>query len=107
MPDRAAEVAGLHKLLGDTTRVRICRMLAEEGKINVGGLCDRLGMVQPAVSHHLALLRAAGVVEALRDGKNVFYSLSPETRGRLAAALLYPFGLDATKIPKAKAAGRG
>jgi DNA-binding transcriptional ArsR family regulator len=107
MPDRAVEVAGLHKLFADATRVRICRTLAQEGNVHVGEFCDRLGTTQPAVSHHLSLLRAAGVVEGRREGKYVFYSLSPHTRGELAAALLYPFGLEATKIPRAKPAARG
>ncbi len=101
MPDRAVEVAGLFKLLSDATRVRICRMLVDEAEVNVGEISARLGMPQPAVSHHLALLRAAKVVEARRDGKSRIYSLSPDTRGRLAAALLYPFGLEAAKLPKA------
>jgi DNA-binding transcriptional ArsR family regulator len=101
MPDRAAEVAGLFRLVGDPTRVRICRVLAEEGEAYVGELCDRLGMGQTVVSHHLALMRAGGIIERRREGKRRYYSLMPATRGRLAATLLYPFGLEATKIPKA------
>jgi DNA-binding transcriptional ArsR family regulator len=100
MPDRAAEAAGLYKLLGNPTRIRICRMLADEGELKVGDLVSRLKSNQPSVSHDLALLKAVGIVEGRRDGRAIMYSLTPATRGRLAAAVLYPFGLEAMKIPK-------
>ena len=41
-------------------------------------LCDVLGQSQPAVSHHLALLRVAGLIECRRDGKHNFYRALPE-----------------------------
>ncbi len=63
------------KLLSDETRLRVLLYLAQEGELHVTALCDKLGQSQPAVSHHLALLRVAGLIEARRDGKHNFYSV--------------------------------
>jgi DNA-binding transcriptional ArsR family regulator len=50
-------------------------MLAE-GEKNVGDMAAQLTQSQPAVSHHLALLRHGGVIEPRRQGKNNFYALT-------------------------------
>lgn len=63
------------KLLADPTRLQILLMLTEQGDTHVRAICDALGQNQPAVSHHLALLRAAGLIEARRDGKHNFYRI--------------------------------
>lgn len=65
----------IFKLLADETRLRVLLYLAQEGELHVTALCDRLNQSQPAVSHHLALLRVAGLIEARRDGKHNFYSV--------------------------------
>jgi ArsR family transcriptional regulator len=65
----------IFKLLADETRLKILLSLAREGELHVSALCERLGQSQPAVSHHLALLRAAGLLESRRDGKHNFYAL--------------------------------
>lgn len=64
------------KLLSDETRLRILMYLLRENELHVSALCDKLGQSQPAVSHHLALLRVAGLIEARRDGKHNFYSVN-------------------------------
>ena len=69
------ELLGIFKLLSDETRLRILLYLGREQELHVTALCTRLGQSQPAVSHHLALLREAGLIEARRDGKHNFYSL--------------------------------
>lgn len=69
------DLVQVFKLLSDETRLRILLYLAREGELHVTALCDRLGQSQPAVSHHLALLRVAGLIEARRDGKHNFYSI--------------------------------
>jgi DNA-binding transcriptional ArsR family regulator len=70
-------VAGLMRLLGDPTRIRVLGML-REGERNVTSLCGELDLAQPTVSHHLGLLRTSGLVLTRRDGKQIFYSLNPE-----------------------------
>src|SRR3954454_19239162 len=63
------------KLLADDSRLRILLTLAREGETHVSALCAMLGQSQPAVSHHLTLLRMAGLVGYRRDGKFNFYRL--------------------------------
>jgi ArsR family transcriptional regulator len=69
------ELTQIFKLLSDETRLRILMYLIREGELHVTALCERLEQSQPAVSHHLALLRVAGLIEARRDGKHNFYSV--------------------------------
>jgi DNA-binding transcriptional ArsR family regulator len=65
----------LLKQVSDPTRLRVVTLLSEE-ELHVGGLCEQFNMSQPAVSHHLALLRHGGIVNSRRQGKNNFYSLT-------------------------------
>jgi ArsR family transcriptional regulator len=69
------DIIQVFKLLADETRLRIIVYLLREGELHVTAMCERLRQSQPAVSHHLALLRVAGVIEARRDGKHNFYSI--------------------------------
>lgn len=71
--------ADLLKQVSDSTRLQIITMLAE-GEKHVGALCDALSQSQPAVSHHIALLRHGRLIEPRRQGKNNFYALSDEGR---------------------------
>ncbi len=80
--ERAAmQVAGAMKQLGDVSRLRIFWLLchAEECVTNIAEL---VGMSSPAVSHHLRLLKAAGLIESNRVGKEMFYraTLTPLVR---------------------------
>jgi len=65
----------LLKQLSDPTRLQVVSLLSE-GECHVGGLCDQFNMSQPAVSHHLALLRHGGIIDSRRQGANKFYSLT-------------------------------
>src|SRR3954467_12197754 len=69
------ELVGLFKLLADETRLRILHYLMQKPELNVRTFVGLLGQTQPAVSHHLALLREAGVLECRRSGKHNFYHL--------------------------------
>src|SRR5262245_27401625 len=73
--DKARELVQLFKLLADETRLRVIYYLMQQNEINVRTFCRLLRQSQPAVSHHLALLRAAGIIECRRDGKHNFYRL--------------------------------
>lgn len=68
----------LLKLLADDKRLRIVLHLAREGELHVSHLCDRLEQSQPAVSHHLAVMRDAGLIARRRDGKHNYYAICPE-----------------------------
>ena len=63
------------KTLASPRRLEIIHRLAE-GPCEVGRLADDIGASQPNVSQHLAVLRAAGIVEAERDGREVRYRLA-------------------------------
>jgi DNA-binding transcriptional ArsR family regulator len=67
--------ANLLKQVGDPTRLQVITLLSER-EHHVGALCDQFNMSQPAVSHHLALLRHGGIVERRRQGKNNVYTLT-------------------------------
>lgn len=69
------DLVQVFKLLSDETRLRVLLYLVAEDELHVTALCERLNQSQPAVSHHLALLRVAGLIEARRDGKHNFYSV--------------------------------
>ena len=72
---QAQRAAILLKQASDPTRLRTLLMLSD-GEKHVGAICDELGLGQPAVSHHLALLRHGGIILPRRHGKNNFYALS-------------------------------
>ena len=55
--------------------------MLSEGEQHVGALCETLNQSQPAVSHHLALLRHGGIIAPRRQGKNNFYSLTDTGEG--------------------------
>jgi DNA-binding transcriptional ArsR family regulator len=78
----AQRAAVLLKQVSDPTRLQIIALLSG-GERHVGGLCAEVGQSQPAVSHHLALLRHGGIIAPRRQGKNNFYSLT-ETGEKLA-----------------------
>jgi ArsR family transcriptional regulator len=72
------DLVQVFKLLADETRLKILMFLMREGELHVSALCERLGQSQPAVSHHLALLRVAKMIEPRRDGKHNFYSIQKD-----------------------------
>ncbi|OFX13381.1 MAG: hypothetical protein A2Z18_01915 [Armatimonadetes bacterium RBG_16_58_9] len=66
------------KALGDPTRLRIVRMLAENGEVCVCKIVDELGIGQPAVSHHIGKLKQTGLLHSRREGQWIHYSLNIE-----------------------------
>jgi DNA-binding transcriptional ArsR family regulator len=63
------------KILASPRRLEILHLLAEEPK-EVGRLAEEMGITQPNVSQHLAVMRSAGIVEAQREGREVRYHLT-------------------------------
>ncbi len=84
----ATLLADLFATLGDASRVRIIAAL-QNGELNVGALADQLGSSVSAVSHQLRILRQMRVVQARKEGREVFYRLDDEH-----VADLFQRGLD-------------
>jgi ArsR family transcriptional regulator len=66
--------------------------------MHVTDLCNRLGQSQPAVSHHLALLRVSGLIESRREGKHNFYSVRADHFGELLISLFSSTGEMPRKV---------
>jgi len=92
------ELANVFTLLSDETRLRILAYLIEKEEMNVTDLCERLKQSQPAVSHHLALLRVSGLIEPRREGKHNYYSVRTEVFGELLVRLLSASGEMPKKV---------
>ena len=75
--DELIDLAELFKMFADSTRIKILYDLTQ-GEKNVTELCADLEMNQSAVSHQLQLLKAATLVIARREGKQMIYSLADE-----------------------------
>ena len=82
-PDDLRELRIFHKALADVNRLRIVRRLAE-GPATVGELIDTVGLSQPLVSWHVSRLKAAGVVQTKRTGREVFCQLRPNVFDEVA-----------------------
>jgi ArsR family transcriptional regulator len=87
--DRVAtmELAAQFKALADPTRVAILNALATADEVCVCNLTAAFDLSQPTISHHLRILREAGLVEATRRGTWAYYRLVPEAIDALRGAL--------------------
>ena len=85
--DDAERVAAIFKALADPTRVAIVNRLSGAGSVCVCDLTAAFELSQPTVSHHLRVLREAGLVESHRRGTWADYRLVPEAIGALRRAL--------------------
>jgi DNA-binding transcriptional ArsR family regulator len=88
-----SRVAILLKQASDGTRLQILLSLLD-GERHVSALCANLSHSQPAVSHHLSLLRHGCLIEPRRSGKNNFYMLTD--KGRFLADAIAKMIADAT-----------
>lgn len=87
--DLAGDLAGMFKALGDPVRLRLLSMIASYpgGEACVCDLTPAFDLSQPTVSHHLKMLREAGLVECERRGTWVFYWAVPSALAQLSAVL--------------------
>ncbi len=76
--DSIRDMVTVLKLLSDETRLRILFYLMQRKELHVRALCGLLSQSQPAVSHHLALLRNATLIAPRRDGKHNYYRILPD-----------------------------
>ncbi len=86
--DEAADAAALFTHLSDTTRVKLLSMLAVSDMC-VCEMADLLGMSQPAVSHHLRILRQCDVIRFRKWGQKTVYYLSDNEIGDTIKRLLH------------------
>lgn len=68
----------LFRALADPSRRAILERLFREGELTVGALTEDAGISQPAVSKHLGLLKAAGLVDNRQEGRSTHYSARRE-----------------------------
>lgn len=88
MSVQAGDAASLLKAAADPHRLTILATLARAGEeVCVCEFTETLPLNQPTVSHHLRILRDAGLVEAERRGTWVYYRLASNAHARLSAAL--------------------
>lgn len=86
-PAAAAQLAARFRALADPTRVAIVNRLAQAAETCVCDLTAAFELSQPTISHHLKVLREAGLVESSRRGTWAYYRVVPEALGALASAL--------------------
>jgi ArsR family transcriptional regulator len=88
LPKRAAaQLAERFHALADPTRVAIVNRLSGADELCVCDLTAAFELSQPTISHHLRILREAGLVESTRRGTWAYYRLVPEAVDALRGAL--------------------
>jgi ArsR family transcriptional regulator, arsenate/arsenite/antimonite-responsive transcriptional repressor len=90
----AAALAQVFKALGDPVRLRLVSLIGahQGGEVCVCELTTAFELTQPTISHHLKVLREAGIIECERRGTWVYYWLVPAALERMAALLAAPSG---------------
>jgi ArsR family transcriptional regulator len=86
VPERH-ELAARFKALSDPPRVAIINCLSAADEVCVCSLTETFDLAQPTISHHLKILRDAGLVESSRRGTWAYYRLVPEAISALRGAL--------------------
>jgi ArsR family transcriptional regulator, arsenate/arsenite/antimonite-responsive transcriptional repressor len=81
--------------VGDVARLEIIILLSKRGQLNVGQIAGHFELSRPAISHHLKVLKTAGVVQSKKEGQEVFYWLD---RDAVAAELRYLAELVESKL---------
>jgi ArsR family transcriptional regulator len=87
--DAAGALATRFKALGDLTRLRLLSLIAtdEAGEVCVCDLAGAFRLTGPTISHHLKVLREAGLVAGDRRGTSIYYRIVPDTLVELSQAL--------------------
>jgi ArsR family transcriptional regulator, arsenate/arsenite/antimonite-responsive transcriptional repressor len=90
--EQAADLSRMFKALGDPVRLRLLSMIAAatDGEICVCDLAGDFAVSGPTISHHLKVLREAGLVDSERRGTWVYYRPRPDSLRRLSALLDTP-----------------
>lgn len=87
--DQAADLARVFKAMGDPVRLRLLSLIASHsgGEACVCDLTDVFDLSGPTISHHLKVLREAGLIAGERRGTWIYYRVLPAVLGRLADVL--------------------
>jgi ArsR family transcriptional regulator len=88
----AAGLAQVFRALGDPVRLRLVSLIGahQGGEACVCDLTAAFDLTQPTISHHLKVLREAGIIDSERRGTWVYYRLVPAALERMAALLASP-----------------
>jgi ArsR family transcriptional regulator len=88
-PERAVQLAGMFKALADPVRLRLLSLIASHdgGEACVCDLTGEFEVSQPTISHHLKVLREAGLLTSQRRATWVYYRVQPDALAVLAQVL--------------------
>lgn len=86
------------KALADPTRREILQLL-RRGEMTAGELAERFDMTKPSMSHHFAVLKQADLIEARREGQQIYYSLNTTVVQDLVAVVWDLFSHRRPKEP--------
>ena len=78
----------LSKIFSDPNRVKILTLVLRDKEVCVCEICDTLALSQPLVSRHLKLMKNANILQALKQGKWVHYSLVNKPSSLLNAFII-------------------
>jgi ArsR family transcriptional regulator len=92
------------KAIADQTRQEIMRLLCCQW-LPVGDVVKQTGVSQPTVSHHLAILREAGLVNTRREGKQIFYTLNQDAMAVCCGVLMRRFAPEMIPLTEITPAG--
>ena len=87
LQEKTAEAARLMRLLSNENRLLMLCHIVAEGEMGVGALAEAVGLSQPALSQHLALLREEGIVATRKQSQAVFYRLADPKAASVLALL--------------------
>jgi len=85
--EQATGLAPMFKALGDPVRLRLLSLIASNAEVCVCDLTDAFDLSGPTISHHLRVLREAGLVDCERRATWVYYWIKPEAMRQLSALL--------------------
>jgi ArsR family transcriptional regulator, arsenate/arsenite/antimonite-responsive transcriptional repressor len=89
--EEAAELARVFKAIADPVRLRLLSLIASHagGEACVCDLTGAFALTGPTISHHLKVLREAGLVDSERRGTWIYYRVQPDLLAQLSAVLVY------------------
>ena len=108
LESKAEETARLLGLIANPRRLMILCKLVGAGEMSVGAMAEDIGLSQSALSQHLALMRADGLVGTRREAQTIYYRITDPRAAALLAALEGIFCAGASKPgPKSDTSRKG